>query len=217
MTATQMLNEFNIRYDAIASSSAPGYDNTDVSGLLNIAQEEVFLAAYEAHEVTEKTTRILEELKVQDPITSFTTSTTHPNAVLVTLPTNLWLITKEEVTISYTDCNGETQSKRIPVDEITDYQYNLNLDNPFRKPDQTIAWRYTTGDRVIELIHDGTYSFTTYHLTYLKQPQDIDIDNSINSELPNIVHRDIVERAVRLATASISQDYNIKLNEQNIT
>jgi len=216
MTPAQMLNEFNVLYDAISSNSAPGYDNVDVSILLSKAQQELFMEAYEAHEVTEKTTRILEELKVQTTFTTFTTSTTHPNAVTVTLPTNLWLITKEEVTISYTDCNGDTKTKRIPVDEITDYQYNINLDNPFRKPDTTIAWRYTLGDRVIELINDGTYSFTTYHLTYLKQPVEIDIDNNVSSELPTISHRDIVEKAVRLATASIHPDYNIKLNEKNI-
>ena len=70
-------------------------------------------------------------------------------------------------------------------------------------------WRLDAGDdasgyKLHEIVGDGT-SFSSYHITYLRKPNDIDIFNSVNCELHETLHPAIVDKAVELLEAKLKE------------
>lgn len=116
--------------------------------------------------------------------------------------------------------------KVIPVIPRTHDQYNIDADNPFRRPDDGQAWRMNfhretvyTNPKRHELITDGTYSILRYILRYIKRPVDIVVDNvnvanNVDCELDESMHMEIVYEAVTLATGITNpESYQIKAVE----
>jgi hypothetical protein len=52
------------------------------------------------------------------------------------------------------------------------------------------------------LVTGGNYEVKIYHITYLSYPTSISIPNLVNATLPEIVHQDIVDEAVKVAIES---------------
>ena len=80
-------------------------------------------------------------------------------------------------------------------------------------------------EKLVQLITDGTFDISTYHITYMKQPNgivpvlagDSSTTVQIDSEIDDTAHKDIVEIAVRIATGAIAaQEYQIAVNEEKI-
>lgn len=237
MNANEMAFELLFGFDKINNSDSPGYEDSEISSLLNKAQERFLLQTYsgtnkfkEGFEETEKRRKDLSELTANVIITtaSATQTGTLPNGTLYDLPTNFIYAIKEEVVISSDDeCDD---GKRIKVKPITHDEYTINIENPWKQPDNTLVWRLdysrvtdNTNPKRHELITDGSYNITAYHLRYLRRLPNIVVDldtpaNQINCILDEITHNRIVDLAVEIAlelTVDPRLQSNVALNNKN--
>ena len=230
MTNQEFRQQFDISYNAIASMSSPGIDDFELSVYLTTAQLEIIKNYYDplsnrkqkGFESTEKRRRDLNQL-IKDYKTSTTitnSSNINSEAKFYTVPNDLFLIVNEKAKITSEDCyNGKILSiKPISYDE-----YDVQIDNPFEKPNEKVAWRLDLSNvnntKVVEII--SPYNVTgslEYQIRYVKYPKpiiitDLDIafpsDNltidGISTETPcelnTEICREILDRAVLLATA----------------
>lgn len=231
MTSQDMKREFLILYDKATNFAAPGYEDVEISILLTKGQERVFLSTYgldnktkEGFEITEARRKELRDLvKGVTLNTPFADQTqVLPNGVFYQLPEDCLFVISEEITItSDDDCEDGT---RVMVRPITHDEYAINKRNPFKKPNSTdFVWRLDYQDHLHEIITDGTFSVSEYHLRYIKRLQPIIIGvntvdgvaGPLDSELDSILHKRIVDEAVKIATGITDPElYQIKALEQ---
>lgn len=225
MTVTEFKNEFLIHYNAIATNSAPGLDDFEISVFLTKAQLELVKNNYktdgnkykEGFEGSEKRRVDLRELVKDYKSTQIVTSTSkiHKDSKFFKIPDDVFLIVYEDVTISTNNCyNGN----KLNVNVKTHDEFTIQINNPFKKPDQDICWRLDFSkigsDRVVELVNP--YTISEYHLRYIMYPPPIILSNlettfpsegltidGISAQqtcvLDKELHREIVDRAVQLA------------------
>jgi hypothetical protein len=107
-------------------------------------------------------------------------------------------------------------------------------ESPFDK--SSFEWRHVNGvffENGIKLFDDGTFTNNKFCLSYIKKLQYIHnaedfgtgtytlpsgqiLTGSVDCELPEHTHREIVDIAVAIVSGQIqSQDYQIKLNKLN--
>ena len=214
MTANEMKYEFLIAFDSISNFTAPDYEDVEISNILTKAQERFVLRYYggnnkikQSFELTEKGRKDLSELIRFAAITAPSTDQVgvFPNGVYFDLPADFMFAIQEElVADSIDDCIDDTIIKIKPM---THDNYNSNIKNPFKNPDESLAWRldYHTGvAKRHQIITGSTYTVNTYNMRYLKYPVAIVVDsatpaNQVNSELNEITHRRIIDEAVSLA------------------
>lgn len=244
MTLSEFKNEFQIHYNAIATQSAPGLDDYEISVFLTKAQLEIIKNYYnpkgnkykEGFESSEKRRVDLKEL-VETEITTTTISSfdgLSENSVFYVIPDEVFLIIYETVIFKDTNCNIRKQITVIPK---THDEYNLQLDNPFKNPDSKTVWRVNISKlqnkKVVELISE--YPIQEYQLRYIKYPKPIIISDlnllfpgenlTIDSlsgpsecELDPEIHREIIDRAVELALRDYKPsnlESKIQLDQRN--
>jgi len=226
MNLTELKNEFQIGYNAIASMSAPNIDDYELSVYLTKAQLELVKNYYnplgnkykDGFENSEKRRVDLKELivdyesldKIDDP------HKISDDSIFFKIPDNVFLIIYESAKVSSTDpCVNNTY---ISVYPKTHDEYNIQRHNPFKKPDKDHVWRIDYSklneSKVVELI--SQYPVIEYKVRYIKHPSPIvlvDLDTAfpgeglsidgINTEteceLSESIHREIVDRAIELA------------------
>lgn len=223
MTISEMHTSFKLGLDKVDSLGYPNFLEDEIDLLLNQAQDRIVKqrlginnikqAGFEA---IQKRTDDLRELVKNAVLTpGVNVSDNKPNGVFVTLPTDYWFIINEEVNLSFT-CNGATQSDRIMVKAIQHDDYNKIIKDPFNKPskDEFIV-RLMYQDKV-ELITGNNETVTTYYLRYIKKPLAMDYTNSVDCELADHIHQEIVDEAIRVALEDIeAQRQNTFPNIQN--
>ena len=231
MTALEMQEEFLVNYDKITNYDAPGYIPKEISLLLSKAQERLVLDSYnplankyrEGFESTEARRKDLQELVSSANLSpSVGQVGTLPNGTFFDLPNDcLYVVHEHIITESEDVCKNNINLKIKPV--TTDY-YDINITNPFKNPNiLRNAWRLDYNTRRHEIVTDGTFNVDTYTIRYIKKPIPIIIDNSTidgvtgpsNCQLNSIMHRRIVDEAVKIATSITDpQFYQIKTIEQ---
>jgi hypothetical protein len=211
MTVAQMHTEVKIGVDKVDSFSTANLDPEEIDVFLNNEQGEFIEQRAYGNNVKE--TGLEENQKRRDDLREITknytsaafTNTTNnkTNGVFVDLPTDYRHSMQEEAVISFTDCNGNTASKGIPITPVTHDRYNKIIDDPFNKPYDGEAIRLDYEGDVYELITDGTYAITSYSLRYLKEPQVIRLGTKyqvqttdVDCELAPHTHREIVAMTV---------------------
>jgi hypothetical protein len=230
MTANEMAYEFDLRYDKAATLASAGLDDAEIGTFLSIAQESLVKSRYErfgnkylkGFEGNEKRRKELAELVKAVTLTNSNLSSdqtnTYPNGFFFDIPEEVMFVITERLEITKKDCKTNS-NKIIPIIPITHDEVAMNLDNPFKKPDASEAWRldFSSGvNRRHEIIIGEGYSIVNYPIRYIKKPVDIVVDritpaNQINSVLDESIHREIVAEAVRLASSATQQvDYQIK-------
>lgn len=219
MTAAEMKTEFNILYDKIANSSAPGYLDDEISMFLTLAQERVVKHRYsflgnkyqDSFDETEKRKKELQALLqpsvdstgvLKTTVSSNQTAITLPNGVIYDLPSDLWLPVTEWV-IS-TSCEEIRDVIPVTHDEII-----LQRNNPFLSPNKRKVWRKDAPsfNNIFrsEIISNGD-PITEYHVQYLKKPSAIVVGtNPVNCELHDMIHRDIISEAVNVALETVQE------------
>jgi len=120
------------------------------------------------------------------------------------------------------DLNDYLYAVRIPVKPISHDEFIANKHNPFKKPycdnlqGEGLCWRLDfsredlfTNPQRHELITNGVFGITGYHMRYIRKPNDIVIDNTspytnmVNCELSDSTHREIIDIAVGIALENI--------------
>ena len=240
MTNQEFRNQFDISYNAIASNSAPGIDDYELSVYLTKAQIELVKNYYDplsnrkqkGFETTEKRRRDLNQLvkdyKTTDIISNDSNIDLQSKFYIV--PNDLFLIVNEKAKITSEDCFN---NKTLSIKPISYDEYNIQIDNPFEKPDSKTAWRLDLSNvnntKVVEIISPYNISGSLeYQIRYIKYPKPIIITNlntafpsdnltidgifaETSCELNTEICREILDRAVLLATADYkSQNLQVK-------
>lgn len=203
MTIAEMHDSFRLEYDSISSFSNPEYLPEEIDYWLNSAQNDLISKVKDEGVEKSQTLRdYLGNITLNKNISTFITNTDNQlNGTFVQLPDDYRTALQEAVSISYTDCNDVTKTNRIPVIASTHDRINSHVRNPFKKPNKferviSLPYAYLSGDpkiQSVELITDGTFTITNYHLRYLKNPRQmqygtqysiptVDIDCELNEE-----------------------------------
>jgi len=246
MTTEEFSNEFDLMYDN-ASGNAPGINLYEKSVFLTLAQEEIVKETYSGYtqsrvgfEGSERRRRQLSELvrdyKTTTQLSNYpgtggisTAEDSEQNLIsssqFFALPDDLLYIVLESVTLGGT--NSCLNGKKIKVKPITHDEFQVDIDNPFKKPNLRKAWRIDLfrygSSQQAELFAIDTIS--EYHVRYVKKPKpivlvDFEEDNEISGmglsvdgymtrkdcELNAEVHRDILIRAVDLAVLTAREN-----------
>lgn len=233
MTVTEFYNEFNLLYDNILSKGAPGLDEYEISVLLTYAQEDLIKNKdnkkgnifQEGFEETEKRRTDLKELIInhRSTATSSIDAGISSDSQFFVIPTDIYLIKSESCILSDA-CDSPVTADVVPK---TLDEYNVQIKNPFKKPDKSVVWRldYNStepGQNVVELI--SPYTISQYNMRYVKIAEPIILTDltagdfaglglSIlgktqqqTSELHPSVHSEIVKRAVQFATQAYKEN-----------
>jgi hypothetical protein len=237
MTSAELELSFLRLYDKVTNLAAPGYTQDEIQLFLNKAQLQSVKHRYnykgnkyrEGVEATEKRRKDLSELVRGVDISGGSGNNSDqtgvfPNGEFFDLPTDFLYTLMEEITIAHnTAC---FDGNRIKVKPITHDEYNANVNNPFKKPNEGLAWRIDYSHDIVnstdalrhEIVTGADMSITTYHVRYIKLPRDIDLVNGVTSELHESMHEEIVDMAVRIATGITDpQSYQIKAAEEKLT
>jgi len=103
--------------------------------------------------------------------------------------------------------------KRVGIRPIQHDDYNKIINDPFNKPYHDQAVRLMFKDKA-ELITDSDSSVVAYYLRYIRKPLQISLTSSVNSELADHTHQEVVDMAVSLCLENIeSVRYQTNLNE----
>ena len=144
---------------------------------------------------------------------------TRENTKSVSLPSDILMLINE-----YAGVIRDGENKRLVVIPISYTEYSRVMSKPFKRPLKNQAWRLLegTGDnKLADIIIGANDILKTYGIRYLKRPNPIVLvdltgsDLSINGEhivtpceLDEILHPEILQRAVELAKAAYIGDLN---------
>ena len=197
------------------------FNEYEKSVFLSKAQEDIVKELYsgkytgESFERTEELRRELENLVTQkkyqdeDKQDSDVLQDSKYTHTVFNLPTDCLYIVYEQVSWSTDNtCLSNLIADVIPT---THDEYWRTRNNPFRGPNSKKVLRLDNKEAQVELVSNGTID--TYILRYLKKPEPIVLEDfqeeSIDGvskaqtcKLAESIHRDILERAVRLALTS---------------
>ena len=227
MTLEEFSNEFDTLLNSYSVSPPYGNENRlditideyEKSVYLTKAQEEIIIELYtgknqfgEGFEKTEELRRYLSDLVKTVILTEKLTGHTglSGTSTFYQLPKDVWFITYESATLK-DERLGCLNGEEVLVVPVTQDEYYKIAENPFRGPSKSRAVRLDIGNGVIEIVSD--YNIGRYLVRYLSRPEPIILVNlnglSINGEsvkteckLNPVIHRAILERAVKLAIMS---------------
>ena len=229
MTTEEFSNEFDTLLNSYSNIGASGgalitieLDEYEKSVFLTKAQEDIVIEFYtgknqfgESFERTEEIRRYLSDLVKTIVLSEKLTG--HKGlskaSIFFKLPDDVWFITYESVILK-DDRLGCLDGEEATVVPVTQDEYSKVIKNPFRGPSKSRAVRLDIGDNVIEIVSD--YNIDEYLVRYLSKPKPIVLtdlsDISVNGvkvrtecELNPVIHRAILERAVKLAIISKTQ------------
>lgn len=216
--------EFSNQFDTLISayykglSDALTFDEYEKSVFLTEAQEEIVVELYsgknsfgDSFEKTEEVRRFLSSLNKNYTTSIKIEGTGLSNkSVFFNIPNDVWFITYEAVTLTDNNIECLDKEEAIVVPTTQDDFYKVRR-NPFKGPNKRRVLRLDSNNNTVELVSD--YNIDKYSIRYLSKPNPIILthlsDLSINGvseitecELNPVIHRIILERAVRKAIAS---------------
>lgn len=75
------------------------------------------------------------------------------------------------------------------------------MSRPYKYPPKQQAWRLLV-DGCAEIIVSPDMFPIRYNVRYIKYPAEVDLSSDVGSEVPEILHDEILQRAVELAKNS---------------
>jgi hypothetical protein len=172
---------------------------------------------------------------------AMTASGPYPNSVLATLPSTAIGIVNERATLTPTTAHFYTGQvfTDVRVKPVDDDYYHLNIKNPHKKPTFELVWRLDYGEddsgwiEKLAYVIEPNEVLTSVQIHYYRKPAPIIVkdagyvagDGSIDGvalsghttadqdcELNKINHREIVERAVKLAYAKLQDEKGFQIS-----
>lgn len=216
-----LINSGSIVKPAGLGATALDFDEYEKSVFLTKAQESLIIALYSggysgsSFEETEELRRYLSDLvktysNSEEECREGLTNESH----FFSIPDDVWFITYEAVVSDDTKL-GCAKGSILEVVPVTQDTLHKVMENPFKGPNKRRVLRLDIKDFIVELI--SPYTISKYQLRYLAKPDpiilsDLSEDLSINNKtketeckLNPVLHRVILEMAVKLAISSRSQ------------
>jgi hypothetical protein len=228
MTISEFHLEFKVGLDKVVSLNSPSFLPEEIDVLLNNSIEKFISQRMygmnprrEGFEETQKRwDDLITLVNQQNYNTFFSSPFTKPNGQTVAFPVDYWHTIEEDATISFTDCNGQTQTKSVPVIPVTHDRYNKIIRDPFHKPNENKVVRLGIGGSP-ELIVGTGVTLSNYFLRYVRKPDKVQFGSTyavptadVQCNLPEHTHKEIVAMAVQEALGNIeSQRVQIKAQE----
>jgi hypothetical protein len=232
MDANTIRYNILVAIDSLFENAAPGYNDTQMSAIINRAQRRVFRIMAKDFDKNEKVKKTLSPLTkrastsdstivaVADvTITGYKHITTALASDMYRLPSDTGYVTEEYVILE--------DSLAVKTDPIIvlpiSYDYFLkNYNNKYKKPYEKLVWRMDTQVETVatvdyytsEIIYPNTYSVDKYSISYLRFPANIVVNVStpasqVSCEINDqSFHDEIVGEAVKIITAALNDtDY----------
>ena len=229
MTTEEFSNEFDTLLNSYSVISKFGkgenpstieLDEYEKSVFLTKAQEEIVIDFYSGKNPLEDSFEKTEEIRryLSDLIKTYTTTEKKTGyvglsktSIFFELPEDLWFITYESAGLEDSRL-GCMNGKEISVIPISQDDYFRISGNPFRGSNKRRALRLDNGNGIVEIVSE--YNIDKYLVRYIAKPDPIVLtdlpDNlSINTiskktecKLNPVIHRAILEKAVKLAILS---------------
>lgn len=218
MTTEEFSNEFDLAVNAYLPGGVV-FDEYEKSVYLTKAQEMLVMQLYNSFEKRELSKELLAPLVKTVVIKSEYTGVDDDGDVVTELypitdfskfyklPSDLWLITYEEVVV---DSNDKClKNKRLSVAPTTQDKLYKVMRNPFKGPNDDRAMRLNIADNIVEII--SKHELKRYYVRYIKKLSPIILTSLTDStslsgitertecELHESVHNDILNTAVSLA------------------
>lgn len=218
MSTEEMDIQMDVLYNNITSNQAPGLNTHEKSLFLTKAQDELLKNYFnpkgnkygEGFDGSRKRQIDFSAITVVDtPAISFGEHLfdPRPNTSIITLPTDVWMIINEHVTVFRRNMATELTVVPLRLDE-----YDRLMSKPYKRPLKYQAWRLINADGTnkADLIIGPEDDGPTYTIRYIRKPRPIvlgyldgltieGVGDVSECELDPILHQEIVQRAVELA------------------
>lgn len=227
MTTRDLRYNVLLGVDSLFEGTAPGYNDKQLSAILNKAQRRVFRDKVKLFDTDEKIKRMLSPTLrrgtlVLGDITATAeaaivdyphTITNYVTASFYTLSGDVARIVEEGV---YLTKDAVTTGPAIVLPISYDY-FTKNYKSRYKKPYVDLVWRMDTKlestSPTVEIIYPSGYTVADYKISYLKYPVDLVVDttapytNEINCEISDVSFQDeIVGEAIKIITASLNDE-----------
>ena len=170
MSVDEFSVEFDILYNNIQSSQAPGLNLLQKSIALTQAKEDVVKQLYSGgagpYESSEEVTQYLRMLTKQ---IDYSVEGEDVQQFNFELPDDIWYIVYEQAAIRLKECDADEYAL---VKAMSHNEFAKAMDNPFRKPDRRSVIRLLI-DKDAQLFCDESVELKGYSMRYLSQPSKI--------------------------------------------
>lgn len=211
MTPQQFKKQFNLLYNNINNNAAPGLRDAEISMFLNKAQNEI-VKSHVLGPTTTYQVGINQASKRDVELDSLimTVDYVQDSSFSRKIHTDgsIWNITD-------TDYNplvilSEIANDSLNVIELSYSEFNKFMSGVYKYPKKSQCWKIRH-DGVFEIIPPNNKTVTSVKQVYVKIPTQIVINTATPSqeiacELPEVLHDEIVQRAVELAKAAYASE-----------
>jgi hypothetical protein len=227
MTANDIRYQILLAVDSLFSGTAPGYNDKQMSAIINRAQRRVFRDYSRLFDSNEKIKRVLAPLvnsgsldesdivlATHTDITNYPHSTSTLTGTFYALPATIGRVVEEQVILKAVIGSALTQP--VLVLPITYDYYMKNYKNRYKKPCTDLVWRMDAkledGKPCVELIYPITHTVDDYVISYLKYPTDMEVNvgtpgSQVSCDIIDTSFQDeIIGEAVKIITASLNDE-----------
>ena len=209
MTANEMADELELRLDRSFSYGSPGYEDYELSSVLNQALTDYVKSFYSeknnrkgyGFEESEVRNQGLAEL-IKNSATSLSASQVGvlKNGAFYDLPQDFMYTILETAEVDILDCDNN--NKLVDVEVISHDEHNRVKGNKYRRASSNIieprvlrigfsratsTYSSTGTVKRHELITDGSFNIVNYTMRYLINPPEIIVDRSITTNQRNCI------------------------------
>lgn len=204
MTNPELKTGFDILYNNITSNQAPGLNEIEMNFFLNKAQEEVL-----KNHLNAKGNKYGEGYdgspKRQVEFATVTTKVSTASGNFSVDFDTMFAILNEELTVE-----RDNKDVKLTVVPISFTEWDRIQASPYPYPLKKQAWRLINNGLLNFVVqpHDTIQSYT---VRYIARPTKIDLtysDGTNECTLPEVLHQEILQRAVELAKLSWEGNLN---------
>jgi hypothetical protein len=230
MTAKEMHYDFKRKFNKVDSQNNRNFLVPEIDSLLNEA-EEIFIKLIAeprtknnlGFETSQRSTDDIRTIVISNSIVP------NPTSKIALLPGNYRYYVAGSSTISKGKCNNVPA--KLNIIQHDDDSEDSSFDKSSFEWGEVNAVFNSDG---LKVFTDGTFTVNNVNITYIRKtnyihnaedfrvggyisPSGVALTGSVNCELPDPTHREIVDIAVMLASSETqSSDYQVKLNKLNL-